>query len=229
MTFSLSLLMATESRAKLGEIRGLIAGLPVEVLSPREALGEAAPPAFAEGATFEEAALAKARAFAEATMMITLAEAAGLEVEALGGRPGVRSARFAGEGATDAENNAELLRRLDDVDGEGRRARFRVAFALIDPWWPHQPTVVSGSCGGHIARKPSGTGGFGYDPLFIIDGAGSGRTLAELDDAERRAVGHRAHALRELRPHLVSLVERRLDDAVAIPAGTFEPPPSRRG
>ena len=227
MTLSLSLVVATANRAKLAEIRALLAGLPVEVLSAQEALGDAKPPIVTEGASFEEAALAKARAYAEATLMITVADAAGLEVDALGGRPGVRSARFAREGATDAENNAELLRRLDDGDDEGRRARFRAAFALVDPWWPHDPRVVAGRCDGRVARKPSGAGGFGYEPLFLVEG--EDRTLAELTAEERRAVSHREQALEALRPHLVRLVESRLDDAVAIAQGTFEAPPSRRG
>lgn len=227
MTVSLSLVVATANRAKLAEIRALLEGLPVEVLSPAEALGEISVPTPRKASTFEEAALAEARALAETALMITIADAAGLEVDALGGRPGMRSSRFAGEGATDAENNAELLRRLDDVEDEGRRARFRVAFAVFDPWTPHEPIVVTGSCEGRIAQKPSGTGGFGYDSLFIVEGQAS-RTLAELDEEERRGVSHRARALRELGPRLVALVESRLDDAVAIVRGTFEPPPSRR-
>ena len=226
MNVSLSLVMATANRAKLAEIRALLEGLPVEVLSPKEALGEMATPPAREGTTFEEAALSRARGLAEASLLITIAEAAGLEVDALGGRPGVRSARFAGEGATDAENNAELLRRLDDVDDEQRRARFRVAFAVVDPWSPHEAIVASGRCEGRIARKPSGAGGFGYEPLFLVEGRDC--TLAELDDEARRQVSHRAQALGELGPKLVALVKDRLDDAVSIVRGTFEPPPSRR-
>lgn len=226
MTVSLSLVVATANRAKIAEIRGLLEGRPIEVLALQEALGEASLPIAREGTSFEEAALTEARALAEAAHMIAIADATGLEVEALGGRPGVRSARFAGEGATDAENNAELLRRLDDVDDEGRRARFRVAIAVVDPWDALATFVVSGSCEGHIARKPSGSGGFGYDALFIVDGHGC--TLAELGEREKSAVSHRARALRELGPRLVALIEGRLDDAVSIARGTFEPPASRR-
>src|SRR5688572_27916320 len=163
----MTIVVATGNRAKLTEVRALLSSLPVEVLCTAEALGHE-PNITEDAETFEENALKKARVVAAQTMMLTLADDSGLEVDALGGRPGVRSHRFAREGATDAENNAELLRRMDEVDDDERSARFRAAIALVDPWEPKAEVVVEGRCDGRIAHKPSGAGGFGYDPLFIV-------------------------------------------------------------
>lgn len=223
----MSIVVASSNRSRVAEIGALVEHLPVEVLSTNQALGEAAPQVILDGETFEANALKKAQTVAGASMMITLADAAGLEVDALGGRPGVRSARFAGEGATDAENNAELLRRLEEVDDAGRTARFRAAVALIDPWNPLSPVVVEGRVDGRIARTVSGTGGFGYEPLFIVDG--KERTLAELDEEERNEVSHRARVLRALAPELEALIHARLDEVDTVIEGSYVPPPSVRG
>ncbi len=223
----MSIVVATGNRGKLAEIRAILANLPVEVLSAAEALGEALPNINEDGDTFEANALIKARAVATASMMLTLADDSGLEVDALGGRPGVRSRRFAGEGATDAENNAELLRRMDEVEDADRTARFRAAIAVVDPWADGEETVVAGSCEGLIARKPSGTGGFGYDPLFIVEG--TARTMAELDEADKNEISHRGRALRELQPKLEHIIRGRLSQAESILRGSFSPPPSARG
>jgi XTP/dITP diphosphohydrolase len=212
----MSIVVATSSRAKLGEMRGLLSQLPVEVLSPEEALG-GTPNVVEDGKTFEDNALKKARAVAAAAMMLTLADDSGLEVDALGGRPGVRSARFAGEGATDAENNAELLKRMAELDDRERVARFRCAIALVDPWNPDAEVVLAGSCEGSIAHQPTGTGGFGYDPLFIVEGLD--RTLAELEEEERNHVSHRAKALAAVQPRLEAIIRSRLEDAVRILSG----------
>ncbi|MBI4704211.1 MAG: RdgB/HAM1 family non-canonical purine NTP pyrophosphatase [Deltaproteobacteria bacterium] len=210
---ALSLVAATANRGKLAEIRLLLGKLPVQVLSTREALGR--PLAVVEdGASFEENALKKARAVAEATGLVTLADDSGLEVDALGGRPGVRSARFAGERATDAENNRALLDCLQDVEDGERGARFRCVIALVDPWHPGEEILVGGRCDGRIARKPSGTGGFGYDPLFIVDGLG--RTLAELGEQEKNRTSHRGRALAALRPELERRIGERLAEAARI-------------
>lgn len=209
----MSIVVATSNRMKLHEIRSLLADLPVEVLTAAEALGET-PNVVEGGDSFEQNAEKKARAIAQATMLVTLADDAGLEVDALGGRPGVRSKRFAGEGSTDADNNAELLRRMADLEDAARTARFRCAIALVDPWDPDKGVVVGGSCEGRIAHQPSGTGGFGYDPLFIV--AGLDRTMAELDETERGRVSHRAKALGEMQPFLEALVRARLDETGRI-------------
>jgi XTP/dITP diphosphohydrolase len=227
MNAVMSLVVATGNRGKLFEIRAMLGELPVEVLSAADALGPAAPNVVEDGETFEENAIKKARAVAAASMLLTIADDSGLEVDALGGRPGVRSRRFAGERATDGENNAELLRRMDEVEDRDRSARFRAAIALIDPWEPEKEHIVSASCDGRIARKPSGTGGFGYDPLFIVDGLE--RTMAELSEEEKNRISHRGKALRELQPRLEAIVRARLGQAADIVRASIPPslPPPR--
>jgi len=209
------LLLATSNRGKLAELRALLADLPVEIVSLAQAL-PGKPQVAEDGATLRENARIKARAAGAATMLVTLAEDAGLEVDALGGRPGVRSARFSGEGATDAENNAALLKALEEVEDDQRSARFRCVMVLIDPWAEAaaREHVVEGSCAGVIARAPQGGGGFGYDPLFLVDGYG--RTMAELGDEEKNRVSHRAQAVAALRPVLADLIARRRADAARI-------------
>lgn len=203
-----TLVVASSNRGKLVEFGALAADLPVEIIGITEAVPE--PLVIVEdGDTFEANAIHKARVVAGATVMLTLADDSGLEVDALGGRPGVRSARFAHERATDAENNAALLAALADVEEQHRTARFRCVLALVDPWAPPgaEPIIASGSCEGTIAREPHGTGGFGYDPLFIV--RGMQRTMAELSDVEKNSLSHRALALKALRPALAALLESR--------------------
>ena len=209
------LCLASHNRGKLVELSALLGDLPIELVSLETAL-PGKPQAIEDGATFLDNARIKARAAAAATMMVTLAEDAGLEVDALGGRPGVRSARFAGEGATDAENNATLLDALHDVEDDQRTARFRCVMVLIDPWGEGEAreTVVEGRCEGVIARAPRGGGGFGYDPLFVVGGSGS--TMAELADEEKNRTSHRARAVAALRPVLEDLIARRLAAARRI-------------
>ncbi len=213
MTALMSIVLATGNRGKLAELRSMLADLPVEILSTEQALP--LPLTVVEdGETFEHNARKKATEVSEATMMVTLADDSGLEVDALGGRPGVRSARFSGEGATDAENNQALLAMMQDVDDDDRSARFRCVIALVDPFDPDNVQIAEGSCNGRIARTPSGHGGFGYDPLFIVDD--SGRTMAELDEAEKNRISHRGRALAALHPRLVDLVRAKLAEATEI-------------
>ncbi|WP_437546568.1 RdgB/HAM1 family non-canonical purine NTP pyrophosphatase [Sorangium sp. So ce367] len=202
----LRLLAATSNRGKLVELRSLLSDLPIEVLSLADVL-PGAPPVVEDGATFLDNALLKVRAGALRSAMVTLAEDSGLEVDALDGRPGVRSARFAREGATDAENNEALLAALADVADDRRRARFRCVMVLLDPRSEAQPIVTEGRCEGWIGRQPRGAGGFGYDPLFVVEGYG--RTMAELGEAEKNLVSHRGKAAREMRSSLEALVARR--------------------
>jgi XTP/dITP diphosphohydrolase len=204
-------LLATSNRGKLAELRALLAEEPVEVVSLATAL-PGKPQAVEDGATYLDNALIKARAASAATGMVTIAEDAGLDVDALGGRPGVRSARFASEGATDAENNALLLREMSEVEDEARTARFRCVAVLVDPWAEGEAreTVAEGTCEGVIARAPRGGGGFGYDPLFLVDGLG--RTMAELGEDEKNRISHRARAMQALLPALRALVARRRAD-----------------
>jgi len=212
-----TLVVATTNRGKLDELKALLGDLAVDVRGVAEVLRD--PPEVVEdGATFEENAIKKARAVAEATLMPTLADDSGLEVDALGGRPGVRSARFAHPRATDAENNAALLAALgasahageaDEAGGAGRfPARFRCVLALVDPFVDDgRPRVAHGVCEGAITRAPRGTAGFGYDPLFVV--AGSDKTMAELDADEKNRVSHRARALHALRPLIEQALEAR--------------------
>ena len=191
-----------------------MADLPVQFLSAAEVLGEQ-PSIVEDGATFEANALIKARAVARATRTLALADDSGLEVDALGGRPGVRSARFAHERATDAENNAALLRALENIEEGARAARFRCVLSLVNPWQESEVYVAEGSCEGSIARAPRGNGGFGYDPLFVVAGQ-DGKAMAELSEDDKNKVSHRARAVAALRGILLKLVNERLDEAERI-------------
>jgi XTP/dITP diphosphohydrolase len=218
-----TIVLATSNAGKLAEFRALFAGLPIELVAPHEVLDEV-PVVPEDGDTFEANAIKKARAVADAAMMITLADDSGLEVDVLNGAPGVRSARFAGERATDAENNAALLQALKDVPQDERTARFRCVLCLIDPWSGDEQTMVmvEGSCEGAIARSPRGSGGFGYDPLFVL--TKEDRTMAELSDGEKNAISHRARAASALRPKLVDMLDERAatTERISMMGGTAE-------
>ncbi len=215
MTEKTTLVIATSNRAKVLEFRSLLADLPLEVVGVGDVLFDK-PTIVEDSDTFEENATKKATTIAEAATMLTLADDSGLEVDALGGRPGVRSARFAHDRATDAENNAALLTALAEVEAEHRQARFRCVLSLVDPWAVPgaEPTVVEGTCEGSIAREPRGAGGFGYDPLFIVKGRDN--TMAELRDDEKNTISHRAVAVGLLKPQLARLLEHRANDALRI-------------
>jgi len=200
-----ALVVATHNRGKLDELRLLLAPLGVQVLSPQD-VAKRPITVIEDGDTFDANAKKKALAVAGITMMLTVADDSGLEVDALGGAPGVRSARFAGERATDAENNAALLAALDALEsdphgsrsGESYKARFRCVLALVDPLVKDgDPFLVEGTCEGRIARAPRGSGGFGYDPLFIVDGIE--KTMAELSEEEKSRISHRGRAFDKLR------------------------------
>jgi XTP/dITP diphosphohydrolase len=181
------LVLATRNPHKVREFARLLPGHEVEPL-PREI---ELPPEV--GDTFEANALPKARAAAAATGRLAFADDSGIEAAALGGAPGVRSARFAGERATDEENLAKLLR--DAPAGSG--LRYVCVIALVDPD-AETEQVVHGLCAGRLAEAPRGDGGFGYDPAFLPDDDTSGRTMAELSDAEKDAISHRGRAARAL-------------------------------
>lgn len=200
-----ALVVATQNRGKLDELRSLLSGLGVQVLSTQDVVKREIV-VVEDGDTFEANAKKKAQTVAATTMMLTIADDSGLEVDALGGAPGVRSARFAGERATDAENNAALLAALDSLDtdpggartGASYKARFRCVLALVDPFLRDgEPTLVEGTCEGKITRTPRGSGGFGYDPLFLVEG--TDKTMAELSEDEKNRVSHRARAFEKLR------------------------------
>jgi XTP/dITP diphosphohydrolase len=187
--------VATRNRGKLTEILRLFepAGLNLELV----AIDEIAPNArlVEDEPTFEDNALAKARQAATATGLPALADDSGLEVDALGGAPGVRSARYAGEPSDDARNNAKLIAALRDVPPGERVARFRCAAAFVDPARGVE-IVRAGECAGEILTAPRGTAGFGYDPLFLIPARGL--TMAELALDEKNSLSHRAAAFRAL-------------------------------
>jgi XTP/dITP diphosphohydrolase len=202
----LQIVLASTNRGKLAEFARLLNDLPIDLRPLDEVIPH--PPSVAEdGATFAQNAIKKARAAADATQLLALADDSGLEVDALKGQPGVRSARYAYDGATDAENNAALLSALDALDPAGSNqarpysARFRCVLALVDPRGgdPAQWTV-DGVCEGTLADAPRGLGGFGYDPLFIP--AGANKTMAELSREEKNRISHRALAVAALRPIL---------------------------
>ncbi|HEY3236907.1 MAG TPA: RdgB/HAM1 family non-canonical purine NTP pyrophosphatase [Polyangiaceae bacterium] len=209
----LTLVLATANEGKLAELTSLLHGLPVSIVNVRDVLGEDLA-VVESGETFEQNAVRKANAASAATRLLCVADDSGLEVEALGGRPGVRSARFAHERATDAENNAALLRELEDVEEGARSARFRCVLALVSPW-QDQVYVVEGRCEGSIARTPRGSGGFGYDPLFLVPEY-NGRSMAELSEAEKGEVSHRGRAVRELRKRLIQLINQELNEVERI-------------
>ncbi len=218
--------VATTNPGKLEELKALLGGLALDVRSIAEVLSD--PPVVVEdGSSFADNAVKKARAVAQATLMLSLADDSGLEVDLLGGRPGVRSARFARERASDAENNAALLAALDatrtasgDAVAEGfgadeLRARFRCVLALVDPFTGGgEPRIVEGVCEGSITRTPRGSGGFGYDPLFVV--AGTGMTLAELDAGTKNRVSHRGAAFAALLPVLEQVLAARAEQVARL-------------
>jgi XTP/dITP diphosphohydrolase len=169
-----------------------------------------------DGDTFEHNAILKARAACVATGYVAIADDSGLQVDALLGRPGVRSARYAHEHANDDENNVALLAALAEVKNADRAARFRCALAVVTPFG-HDPLLAFGSCEGRIAKQLRGRGGFGYDPLFLVKNCDD-RSMAELEPLEKNRVSHRGQAVNNLRPRLIELVAsmvRQLDPAVA--------------
>lgn len=192
------LLLASENPKKLRELAHILAPLGVEVVTPREIGG--IPPVEEDRPSFAENAAKKALSAARASGMWALADDSGLEVDALGGDPGVHSARFAGRHGDDGANNALLLERLADVSDERRTARFVCALALARPDGT-LALAVEGEARGRVLRAPRGHGDFGYDPLFLFTEPGfaqSERAFAELAPDEKHAVSHRGRALREL-------------------------------
>ncbi len=196
-------LVASRNAKKLGELRRILADAGIEGL---EVVGLNEVPPYEEapetGATFEENALAKARDGAAATGLACVADDSGIAVDALNGMPGVLSARWSGRHGDDPANNALLLGQLSDVPDERRGARFVSACALVADG---REVVMLGEWPGHVARKPAGDGGFGYDPLFVPDGGTV--SAAELTPAEKDAASHRGCALKALLPALAVLVQ----------------------
>lgn len=201
MTKARRVLVATGNKGKVAEIRAALDIDGWEFLTAEEA-GFDALHVEEHGSSFLENALLKGRAYREAFGLAALADDSGLEVDALGGGPGVHSRYYAGDDATDAENNAKLLAALGDTPDTERTARFRSVIVLVNE--DGSEVVGEGSCEGSILREPRGDGGFGYDPLFAPD-AEPGFTMAELPMERKNAVSHRGAALRALREALADI------------------------
>lgn len=194
------LVVATHNRGKLREYEELLAGLPVQFTSLAD-LGVR--DESQEGhAGFADNARLKARFFARLTGQLTLADDSGLEVDALGGDPGVRSARYSGAGRSDRERYELLLSRLGEIPPEGRTARFRCAIAVAVP--DGVLFTVEGTCEGLITMLPRGSYGFGYDPVFYV--VERGRTMAELKPAVKNQISHRARAAQAALPLLRAIL-----------------------
>jgi XTP/dITP diphosphohydrolase len=189
-----ALLVATRNEHKLRELRELLPGVELDPLPPEIDL----PPE--EWESFAENALGKARAAHVATGRPAIADDSGIEALGLGGRPGIRSARYAGEDATDEENLGKLLEEVGQQDD--RRVTYVSLIALVDEGG--NESIFEGRCEGTLAGEPTGTGGFGYDPAFVPDDTGPGdqRTMAELSPEEKNAISHRGRAARALATHL---------------------------
>lgn len=193
------LVLATRSAGKLRELREILGDLPVELktLADYPQVGEIAE----TGTSFEQNATIKGVAVAKATRQWAMGEDSGLVVDALGGRPGVFSARYAGEPTNDAANTAKLLR---DVEGvENRRARYVCCAVLVSPDGVKR-AVATGTCEGEIIDTPRGSGGFGYDPVFLVPARGL--TMAELPADVKNAISHRGRAMAEMRAHVATLM-----------------------
>ncbi len=194
------IVLATRNKHKVQEIRDILRGIPVRVLSLDSFPG--VPDVTEDGATLEENAVKKATTVARHLKKWTLADDTGLEVERLGGEPGVFSARWAGPGCTYEDNNRKLLERLEGVPERDRAARFRCVIALADP--AGKVWSVEGKVDGTITEHPRGDHGFGYDPVFLVPALR--KTFAELGSGTKNSISHRACALNKAK----QLIEKLL-------------------
>ena len=200
----MELLVATRNKKKLEEIRELLSGLDIKITSLQDY--EGLPKIIEDGKTFEQNAAKKAATIAQFTKKLVLGEDSGLEVKALRYKPGVYSARYAGEGATDKKNNLKLLRQLRGVPLKSRAGRYRCSVALADA--KGLIGVVCGSCRGLIGFRNRGHFGFGYDPLFIIEKYG--KTFAQLGPKIKHRMSHRYKALKKARKLIEGYLRRNI-------------------
>lgn len=202
------IVLATHNPDKRAEIAALLSDLGITVRSLTEF--PQAPVVVEDGETCEANAIKKAKVIADYTGLMAVADDTGLEVDALGGRPGVHAARYAGAHVSYEDNWKKLLRELDGVPMEQRGARFLTVVAIASPS-RQQVETVEGMLNGVIAERPAGTGGFGYDPVFVVPELG--KTLAELTPAEKNRISHRAHAFAKAKAVL-----QQLDKSVQVGA-----------
>jgi len=203
------LVFATRNAGKLIELRQLLPDVDVIGIAQAAArLGRDIPEVDEDADTFAGNAIKKAREVSAATGFPALADDSGLEVDALAGAPGVWSARYAGHGASDAANNAKLLEALRGVPAEHRTARFRSVLALADTAGRLAEDVVTseGTCEGLVLDAPRGTGGFGYDPLFLVPALG--KTFGELGVGTKGELSHRARAMQAIKPSLLEYLRQ---------------------
>jgi XTP/dITP diphosphohydrolase len=205
-----TLVIATTNPGKLREVTAMLAGLPLEIRTLADFPPIPAPKE--DGPSFEANARLKAQYYAARLGAWVLADDSGLEVAALGGEPGVHSARFAGDQTGDAANNALLIRRLRDVPPDRRSARFRCVMALADP--SQVLAVAEGAIEGVIVDEPRGSNGFGYDPHFFVPVFGM--TTAQMPPEQKNRVSHRGRALAAIRP--------KIERLLASPAGPSPEP-----
>lgn len=196
---SLELVIATRNRKKVEEIKRILNGLDVVLYALDDFPG--CPEAEEDADTFEGNAIKKAKTVAEYTKKAAFADDSGLEVYALGGAPGVYSARYAGEGADDRKNLEKLLKKMDFVEDAMRGARFTCCIALTFP--DGRAETFEGYVEGSIGREPKGFNGFGYDPVFYPKGYD--RTFAEMTGEEKDGLSHRGKALDKFREHIAAL------------------------
>jgi XTP/dITP diphosphohydrolase len=193
------LLLATTNRGKAAEYQSLLKGLDLELVTlDQVGISQEAPENYA---TFEENARSKAGFYAALSGLLTLADDSGLEVDALGGEPGVRSSRYAGDNATDADRVAFLLNKLKGIPCEKRSARFRCVIAVAER--SGKMYTVEGECRGCIAMEPRGESGFGYDPVFYLPEYG--KTIAEVAPEIKNEISHRGRAAKKAIPVLAKL------------------------
>ncbi len=186
------IVLATRNKHKIAEIKTILHDLPLEILTLNDFPD--VPVLREDGETFQENSLQKAQEVFQHTKYFALADDSGLEVFYLNGRPGVISARYAGNGASDEMNNEKLLGQMRGVAPRRRKAQFRAVLTLVDD---RGVEVTEGICPGTLAELPRGTNGFGYDPIFMPDGFS--RTYAELTSEEKNRISHRARALAAMR------------------------------
>jgi non-canonical purine NTP pyrophosphatase (RdgB/HAM1 family) len=199
----LEIIVATKNEGKLREIRSILKDLPFKLFGLNHF--ENVPDVEEDGKSFSENGLKKARFYSKLFGRIAIADDSGLEVDALGGRPGIYSARYAGKGASDQENRKKLLKELEGVPISKRGAKFKCAIAVV---WPDGKEVITeGACRGRVGFKEVGKNGFGYDPLFIL--SRHGKTMGQLSLQEKNRISHRGKALRKLRKVLKDLTDQK--------------------